>query len=120
MKKIKNYLDFDINESFEEEDIINIPLSVIKDWILVIEAQEESLNQTIFVKDAIQDFLYDYYDYESSTDASKDFDKKHSEEQSEEPENEIDDIDDLDEIDEIDELSSDDEDPTFIKKFEKE
>ena len=102
MENIKTYTDFELNENFSDE-LLEIPKSTIEGWIRSIEAQEDSLNETIYAKESMQEFLDQYYENNIEPGDPDDFDEKYRED---EP------------VEEIDELSSDDENPTFIKKFE--
>ena len=84
---------------FEDEEILEIPRSIFEKWLASIKAQELTMNQAIFVKDEMQDFLNNYYDNQIEPSDPKEVAKNKME-------------------NEVDELSSDDENPTFIKKFE--
>ena len=78
MEDIQKYSEFDYDESLE------IPRSLLEKWIASLKTQEQTMNQTIFVTEEMEEFLKNYYN----------------------------------DSEEIKELSSDDENPTFIKKFE--
>jgi hypothetical protein len=88
MNQITKYSDFE-----HEDDLLEVPRSIIEKWIRSIETQEDSINESIYAKKEMQDFL-DNYKIESKG------------------------LNDDSESTEIDELSSDDEDSSFIKKFE--
>ena len=84
---------------FEDEEILEIPRSIFEKWLASIKSQELTMNQSIFVIDEIQDFLNNYYDNQMELSDPEEVAKNKME-------------------NEIDELSSDDKNPTFIKKFE--
>jgi hypothetical protein len=46
------------------EETLNISKSLLEKWIRSLEAQEDFLNETIYVKEEIQEFLDTYYDNE--------------------------------------------------------
>ena len=96
MENIKTYSDFELNENFSNE-LLEIPKSTIEGWIRSLDSQEDDLNQTIWAKESMQEFLDSY--------------------ETNDPEEFVQPVEDTS-IEEIDELSSDDENPTFIKKFE--
>lgn len=98
METIKLYEEFD---QIQWDDELKVPRSVIEGWIRSIEAQEDSINETIFAREEMEKFLDEYYDNKIDAADPDDVNRKQSE--VEEP---------------IEELSTDDENPNFIKKFE--